>query len=494
MTIASPEAATAPNLTASATGTATAPVPSEELPTGGGGTPGVAVTPGSGGASGGGSGGQGEETTGSAGTSVGGTVHAGDSFAVEVELASEIDASAPTTVGIVTWATSGVTPTEAFVEFGLDTEYGMTAPVDLTAPEYRTVLLGMKPERSYHFRIVARADGQSIASDDYTVETGSAPPSPLDDYAVLDPSAREPGFIILSFWRGQGAQTAYIIDTDGDVVWWHDSGINGLGRAIMSADGKSLWMITADNMGAPLRRVTMDGLESEIYSDVIGSHDIYPVAGGTMVFLEYGEPDCDSAFEIDEDGSTREVFELNDYLSEAEDVTGGIGGSLACHGNTVRYSATLDTYVLSSLTDDVFIFPRSGDGDVVRLGQLVSGGNAAWGGTQHGTHQLADSIVIFANDEGSAMGGFRSGGPSTVIEYSLLDGQELWRYGSDQYSQNLGDVQRLPGGNTLVTYSNAGIVREITPDQQVAMEFDGAGEVGYTHWRPTLYGPPPSVQ
>ena len=40
-----------------------------------------------------------------------------------------------------------------------------------------------------------------------------------------------------------------------------------------------------------------------------------------MAFLEYGESDCDSIYEIDADGTTREIFESSDYLS----------GN--CHGN-----------------------------------------------------------------------------------------------------------------------------------------------------------------
>src|SRR5580704_11047187 len=59
------------------------------------------------------------------------------------------------TVGIVTFTTVLPAPTEAHINFGLDTSYGMTAPVDLTQPSYRTLLLGMKPSKQYHFQLSA---------------------------------------------------------------------------------------------------------------------------------------------------------------------------------------------------------------------------------------------------------------------------------------------------------------------------------------------------
>jgi hypothetical protein len=62
------------------------------------------------------------------------------------------------TVGIVEWSTDLSNMTEASIEFGLDTNYGMTAPVDLKEPNYRTLILGMKAGgRTYHFRVVAKA-------------------------------------------------------------------------------------------------------------------------------------------------------------------------------------------------------------------------------------------------------------------------------------------------------------------------------------------------
>src|SRR5450631_4213695 len=80
------------------------------------------------------------------------------------------------TVGIVTFTTLLAGPTEAHIDFGLDASYGMTAPVDLTSAGYRTLLLGMKPSKTYHFRLSATdGGGNNCTSDDFTIATGPIP-------------------------------------------------------------------------------------------------------------------------------------------------------------------------------------------------------------------------------------------------------------------------------------------------------------------------------
>jgi hypothetical protein len=54
----------------------------------------------------------------------------------------------------------------------------------------------------------------------------------------------------------------------------------------------------------------------------------------------------------------------------------------------------------------------------------------------------------------------------------------------------LGDVQRLPNGNTLVTYSNSGTVVEVDGQSNIVARFT-TGSMGYSTFRETLYGPPP---
>jgi hypothetical protein len=415
----------------------------------------------------------------------GGTVSSPDAFDVSVELASDVNPDAPGTVGIVTWSTTLGTPASAGIEFGLDTSYGTTAPVDLTAADFRTLLLGMKPAREYHFRVVAEVDGQSYASDDYTVETG--PPTTLVELAafdVADEEGRERGFIVTSYWQGDGGRIPFIIDADGEIVWWYSSNTNGIARARMSADGKNMWITPASNNGGPLERVTMDGLDGETYPNAIGSHDLTPVSGDLMAFIEYGETDCDSIYEIDPSGETREVFETEGVIMAGGGGM-GMGGLGMCHANALRYSQAEDVYTLSDVATDVLVISREGELQW-RLTEIVPNGNQAWGGTQHGHHLLANSMLVYANRYGGA-------DTSAAVEYSL-DGEQIFLYESGAFSANLGDAQRLPGGNTLVTFSNDSLIHEVDADGNMVLEIDGGGDaMGYALWRETLYGPPPDL-
>jgi hypothetical protein len=55
----------------------------------------------------------------------------------------------------------------------------------------------------------------------------------------------------------------------------------------------------------------------------------------------------------------------------------------------------------------------------------------------------------------------------------------------------LSDVQRLPNGNTLVTFSVAGEIHEVSPTGQLVQKLDSsANSFGYAEFRKTLYGPP----
>ena len=436
---------------------------------------------GSGGATGsgqaGGAGGLSDQPSGGntgADASGGANTQLSEDFVVEVQLASELAATAPTTVGVVTWSLPGATITSATIEFGLDESYGMVAPVDLSEDDYRTLLLGMKPLTVYHLRVVASTDAGTLTSQDFTIETGEATDSvDLASFEIMNAASHEGGFIITSFWRGDGLSVIFILDADGDIVWWYDTGMNGVARARMSADGKNMWMIAPSNTGSPLQRVSLDTLDAETYTDVIGSHDLTAVSGATMAFLDYGEPDCNSIFEIEPDGAPTEVWDSSDVVSGM------------CHGNALRYSKTEDIYTFSDVNTDIWIVSRSGEVQW-SLADKVDGGVSAWGGTNHGHQLLDESFLLFANRGVSNT-------VSAAIEYDL-EGNEIFNYDGGQFSANLGDVQRLPGGNTLVTYSNDGVIHEITPEKEVVMKIKSSGQsFGYALWVDSLYGEPSDI-
>jgi hypothetical protein len=407
----------------------------------------------------------------------GGATSSGDcAFTVTSKLASEGNSKSPTTVGIVTWSVTGTTPTSAKIEFGLDTSYGMTAPVDLKATNYQTPLLGMKPAKTYHYRVVATGSGGSCNSQDYTITTGAKTTSvSISNFSVKSEANRKRGFIVTSYWQGTGSAVPFIIDADGDIVWWYGGGPSGgIARARMSVDGKNMWMVVpALGAGGPVQRVSMDTLDAQTYSSTKASHDICAVSGSTMAYMDYGTS-CNGIIEIDPSGTTKKVW----------DAQGSVPSS-GCHGNSLRYSAKEDVYSYSDLQSDVYIVSRAGSVQW-KLTSKVSGGNSSWGGKQHGQHLLDSSIMIFANSGSSS-------NASTAIEYSL-DGTLIKKFKSGGYTANLGDVQRLPGGNTLINYGNGHVIQEVDASDNVVLEITGGNSsFGYSEWRESLYDAPTDI-
>lgn len=383
-------------------------------------------------------------------------------FDVSVELSSAIR-----TVAIVTWSCGKGGVDEATIDFGRtgeDWEYeALVDESDHDDGKYRTLLVGMKQNTEYRFRI--NADGAT--SDEYTVTTEYVPnniPPPVVDVDNADASAG--GFIVTGTWTfiGGGTPVAYIMDADGDVVWTFGAqNVTDITAARLSYDGMNMWMVPTNRQGdyGAVFRVSIDGLDTETF-DVIGaSQDIFPVKGETMAFVDFSG-DCCKLQEAAPGGSVFEVYDLGD------------AGYTDCNCNAMRYSEGEGLYVVSEMTSgDYVAFDRSG--------------NPAWASTlseqHHGCHLTDTGFLAFFN-------------PNTVREYSISEsglGLEIWSYSADNGTHVLGDVQRLPGGNTLVTFSDDAVIHEVDFELNLIKSVTFDDVVGFAAWRGSLYEAPPDV-
>jgi hypothetical protein len=382
----------------------------------------------------------------------------------------------------------------AEIEFGLTEEYGLTAPVDLGEAGYRTLLLGMKPGRTYNYRIVAHAGGDACASQNFTIETGARPTDlPNVTIQTPNPDALDGGFLVTGTYQ---TGPAYIMDGDGEFVWWYNMG--EVTRARMSYDGKFMWMVKGNvpQGQAKVVRVAMDGTGEEDLSGQFAdlNHDLALTSDGRVVFFAYSSSGCDDIKVWSEQGGAQTIVNAADAH----------GAGSPCHLNALHYSPEDDTIVFSDL-DHNNITKVNMDGSTVWvLGGTTSdfsGDGSQWN-RQHGFHLLGtDRILIFNNSGlGASDGGGFGNGSSLGLEIALDLASNTatleWQYdGGGIANQIMGDIQRLDNGNTLVNYSTQGIVHEVDPSGTLvqSLTWGLGGAIGYSMKRHTLYGPPPKL-
>jgi hypothetical protein len=412
-------------------------------------------------------------------SSVGGTPEI-CSFEINGSLSPEIS-----TVGVVDWSTDLAGLTEARIEFSLNEpgegELNLGGGGPIAVAESRALLLGLKPARSYTYRIVASAGDTVCVSPDQSLTTEVDPNArTMTRVAGATASTRANGFIVACSYN---YDTAFIVDTDGDVVWSSDAPAQ-CSRAHMDWSGEYLWTLKAnptfDNRGE-VSRVRMDGTGAEQVLGLEGSHhDFAALPDGAMAFLIWAD-DTDLSSDLVEraaDGTLSALARLDDvtYESSARD----------WHANALRYYANDDSYTVSDL-----LLPGVTKFD--RQGQLQLQHGGTWMLGVHG-HQLLENgnLLFFSATNGTAR---PVGAPSPVYEYSFSGSEQVleWSYESEISSMIMGDVQRLPNGNTLVTYSAASInsvIQEISPAGDVVYSLGGGLTLGYVGFRETLYGPP----
>jgi hypothetical protein len=407
---------------------------------------------------------------------------------------NEVSSQIPT-VGVVEWSLSGDAPSNAKIVYTLTNadpsllNQGGEAPVALANANYRTLLLGLKQSRDYTFHIEATRGGATCKSPDYTLPaTGSFTGAPSVTVSVAQAAAREPGFIVTSSGTSV-PDSAYIIDADGEMVWFFPGPLNTC-RAQMDYEGNTMWMITCNpiNEIGELRSVSMDG--AQVSMNVPGfdgaHHDLTVMPGGKVAALVWSTPDNEPPSDLvirTPDGQVTSAFTIgsNIYLSDL------------FHADAVHYNLSDDSFTISDRDPNVIVKVSSVGVPQWQLGGMCDGAPTgthcspqSWL-VNHGHHLLDDGTLLLFNNTETYYA-------AHVLEFQIDDTPSglattmLRDYTGTANSPTLGDVQRLPGGNTLVTYSNAGTIVELDPSWNVVQTF--TVRAGYSNWRPTLYGPP----
>jgi hypothetical protein len=452
------------------------------------GTGGAAGSRGTGGAAatGGATGAAGTKGTGGS-TATGGTTGGGTggSTSCTITATSSFSSTIPT-VAIVTFTTTLSNVTKAEIDFGPAAGgTTMVAPVDLTQTSYRTLLLGMKGSTSYAYKIVATNASGSCTSSSYTIMTGALPSSaPKVTATITNATAHDKGFIVTS--TGLMGTTTFIIDPDGAVVW-SATGPASPSRSHMSWDGTHMYMmaLNVQNTNAGnVQSVAMDGTGNTALSGMTTSHhDLTAIPGGfaTMLWNKSGtDAPCSLVERADAAGTITTVV---------ADMT-TVYTSTTFHSNAVHYYPSDNTYTVGDRNPSLYVkLSRTGSliwqfgGSNPKDQSKFFTGVPTWS-VNHGHELLADGTFIFFNNT-----------PNEAWVYKLntsnMTASKTLTYTASGATSNvLGDIQRLPNGNYLVTFSTSGQIHEISPTGTLVAKFTSSS-FGYSEFRESLYGQPP---
>ena len=439
-------------------------------------------------------------------TGTGGTGPTGSAtFQVDLSLSTVFG-----TVGIVSWSVD-VPIERASIKFGRQQgNWEHEAEVDLSEPDYRTLLLGMKPNTTYYVQVVAQNGTETYTSEVLPLETDYLLNGlPVLNVTTYDESRLYGGFTINCTGTAgtTGMETpdktyAFIFDRDGDMVWAYEltgSPVAACTRARMSFDGRHMWFGNFSNVSTDgaVMRVTMDGLGPEQSYSLPGRHHDFTVLPNNHVLYheqangggyEGGTPfgggeGPDLIKELDpETGATTLIYD------ESTDFSQVIADANGAHTNHIDYVPHLDAISFSmrhSSTIGLIGYPA---GNLIAVfGGSMSDFDMSWD-AQHGHQVMENSILVFNNNG--------SNGGASVLEYSYdlntKASSLIFDYSSGVAAPYFGDVQRLPNGNTFITYSPTGVLHEVDPNGTLLRSIETT-TIGYSRHRKTLYGAPPPV-
>ena len=394
---------------------------------------------------------------------------------------------------VVTWDQFGGAAVR--VEFQVDEDWLSSPTRELDAGEQQELLLGVPYDHEVTFRLVADRGGEIWTSPELTAHTDEAPQGVfLSALVSADATSWEPTmeYVVATVSWNRG--WTVIIDRDGRLVWATvaPQGRTSLysrpsySRTDILVDHNSYWAIYDNGAASQIVRMKIDGSVVETYDTPGLHHPFVELADGALVWgaaVGYME----TVEKLPPGGAQESLWSCQDFHDE-------IGVVNYCQSNTLFWNEADDTFLISLYSDETIVEFDHATGETVRYFGHMPG---AWTFDppdsafhwQHGGHYtdagtLITSSHVTANSDECVVREYALDEPDETLE-------EIWSYGVGLGVEagEMGEVHRLPGGNTLHNYGTGGRLKEVTPDGTVVWEVLWAGnlELGRTTPLQSLY-------
>ena len=421
-------------------------------------------------------------------------------LSVEAERSDEVS-----TMFTVSW--EATVPTRGHVEIAQDGVGLWRTPTTAEPGEIVSVpVVGLRSASTYTATVVAETEaGDELRSEALTLETGTLPSWMPVFTAASGPEGPPDGLMLLPVMSGvPGSEDHAIVmlDTEGEVVWFHEDATLDSTVVQLSADGQTLIQMTEGALlwrgldGAVIDRVSIDGVHHTLAEHPDGS---VATLVGEPVTLEGSDWLDQRLVEVTRDGEQRELWRVTDALDRiGVDLNDWIFDGELGHANAVAWDAWNDAWLVGLAEWGTVISVDRATGDTRWVLTSAGGGDLDFVGLEAWTHHhtlqaMPDGFALYVNlTEHSNCGRV----VDVVVDEDAQEAEEVWSYGGETADTchttfSLGDVEHLDDGHTVITWSTNGLVEVIDDagDQQLLVEIDFGYALGYGEWINSLQEP-----
>ncbi len=366
-----------------------------------------------------------------------------------------------------------------------------SASSDSTGTEHQVLLLGLPQATSLSVQLEATTATASHQSTAIAAQTGSFPFAiPEPELSRRDVASQGSSFTVITALTPQGSFPG-ILDAAGRWVWaWPAP--SKVARTLISRDRRSILFLGEDET---LVRVALDGSWAESQQIPRAHLDFLELPDGTLAMLgrelrSYSYKDfelryrAETIVELAPDGAQRTVwsaFDAQEPTVNTGTVTGnsaaGSGSIDFTHGNGLAYDSELDVYYVSlQLWESIARVGRSDGATHWLLGgkhsDFAVSDEAPVVGMPHSIDHIAEDRLLIFNRS------LDTGGCSQATEVQLdldrMSAEPSWAGTTESCLQVsfLGDAHRLENGNTLVVWSSAGQLDELTSELESVLRIN----------------------
>ncbi|GAB2888591.1 aryl-sulfate sulfotransferase [Microbulbifer echini] len=343
------------------------------------------------------------------------------------------------------------------------------------ATDHEMTVVGLRADTTYRFTAVALLEtGERVRSEVVEFKTGPQPTG-VPRVELLNQTASSEGGITIFAPSADRDSTFYGFDEAGELVWYLHGNVplSGAPVARNLHDGRLLLLLDGE-----ARIISYTGEILSTFALPAYHHDVQLLENGNLLvlinetgFFAGNFLQGDAIIEIDTSGNTVWEWSAFDHM-DTDRFPGALANRILSngaldwtHSNALYYIPENKSILLSSrsqswvvnidhLSGDVnWVMGRDIDVTAGLADKFFTLDSGNWMASQHAAMLTgSDEILIYDNRNESELSGniYNSRAVKFKLNKASMTAEQTWEFVAPKYTQSLGDVDELPGGNILL--------------------------------------------